>query len=287
MRVTRTIAETRAAIADARRNGAVISFVPTMGALHRGHASLFETAKIDQSWCVASIFVNPTQFGPDEDFNRYPRDEANDLEICRRSDVDCVFLPHAGEMYPPLAATRVVVRGLTDHLCGPSRPGHFEGVATIVTKLFNIVTPDRAYFGEKDAQQLAIIRRLTLDLDLPIQIVGCATIREPDGLALSSRNRYLSDDERRRAPAIYRALQAAAAEIRAGLRDAARLEESLRKNLAAARPDRIDYSSVVDALTLQPPAGPIAGRVLIAVAIWLGKTRLIDNISVDPASAPA
>lgn len=281
MKIVRSIAEIRRLAAAARAAGRTIGFVPTMGALHAGHVALVEAARRDGCWTVVSIFVNPTQFAPNEDFSRYPRDEAGDLETCRAAGVDAVFLPTAEEVYPPVAATVVHVRGLGEHLCGPQRPGHFDGVATIVCKLFNMVQPDRAYFGMKDAQQLAIIRRMTSDLDLPIAIVGCPTVREADGLALSSRNRYLGDEERSRALSLYQALSTARSLVEQGERNAARIVARMSEIVAAAVPTRVDYISVVDAETLQPVT-EIRRPATAALAVRFGATRLIDNLTLDP-----
>ncbi|MGE3181360.1 MAG: pantoate--beta-alanine ligase [Phycisphaerae bacterium] len=281
MDLARSIPEVRRQIAAVRRNGARIGLVPTMGALHEGHLSLMETARSHSDYVVVSIFVNPTQFGPNEDLDKYPRDEQRDLELCRAVGAALVFLPTADDMYPPGAETVVHVKGLGDYLCGPARPGHFDGVATIVCKLFNIVQPDVALFGEKDAQQLAILRRMTIDLNLPVDIVGCPTVREPDGLARSSRNVYLTEEQRRRAPGIQNALQAARDEILAGQSATDKIESLLLGHLRAASPDKIDYAQVVDVQTLQP-VDKIVRPVLIAVAAWFGSTRLIDNLTVDP-----
>lgn len=285
MDVLRTIAETRQAVAAARRAGRRIGFVPTMGALHEGHLSLVRAARRDAAYVVVSIFVNPTQFGPHEDFARYPRDETGDLRRCFESGVDLVFAPSEGEMYAPDAATTVHVARLTEHLCGPRRPGHFDGVATVVAKLFHIVQPDVAFFGEKDAQQLAVIRRMVRDLNLPVQIVGCPTVREPDGLALSSRNAYLSPQERARAVCLYQALQEARTRILRGERDARAVAEAMRAVVQAAAPERIDYIELVDPQTMQP-VQRIEGPVLAALAVFIGRTRLIDNLTIDPRSGP-
>ncbi len=284
MQVVRTIREARAAVAEAKAAGRRVGFVPTMGFLHQGHLSLVAAARQDGCWIAVSIFVNPLQFGPSEDFERYPRDEARDLELLRQAGVDLVFVPTAAEMYPPNAVTRIHVERLTEHLCGPWRPGHFDGVATVVAKLFAIVPADRAYFGRKDAQQLAVIGRMVRDLDLPIEVVGCDTVREPDGLAMSSRNVYLSADERRRATALYRALCLARDQIGAGERDVSRVAAAMRRVIDAASPTQVDYVSVVDAEELQP-VERIDRRVLIAVAVRFGGTRLIDNVVVDPPPA--
>lgn len=285
MLVLREPSALRAAVAAARTAGRRIHFVPTMGALHAGHVSLVESALRPSApasvrpFVVVSIFVNPTQFGPNEDFARYPRDEPGDLAICREAGVEAVFLPTVADMYPAGAVTTVRVAKLTDTLCGPWRPGHFDGVATVVAKLFNLVQPDAAFFGEKDAQQLAVIRRMVRDLDFPIEIVGCPTVREPDGLALSSRNRYLSPDERTRALSLYAALRHAQQLVASGQRDAATIQRDMEAIIAAARPSQIDYVSIVDAETLQP-IERIATPALAAVAVRFGRTRLIDNVTL-------
>ena len=283
MQITHDIPSTRAAIAAARAAGRRIAFVPTMGYLHAGHLSLLAAARQDGSFVAASIFVNPTQFGPNEDYDRYPRDTAGDLRKCQEAGVELVFMPAVAEMYAPDAAITVHVAHLADTLCGPCRPGHFDGVATVVAKLFNIVQPDVAYFGQKDAQQLVIIRRLVRDLNFPIEIVGCPTVREPDGLAMSSRNALLSPDERRRAVVLYQALRAAEADIRGGLRDVAEILTSMQRIVATAQPTKVDYISIVDPDTLQP-VQQVSGPVLIALAVRIGSTRLIDNLLVDPAA---
>jgi pantoate--beta-alanine ligase len=284
MQIARTTAEIRAAVAAARRAGRTIGFVPTMGYLHRGHLSLIEAARRDDCWTVVSIFVNPTQFGPNEDFDRYPRDEARDLALCEKAGVELVFIPGVRAMYAADAVTTVHVAVLTDHLCGPHRPGHFDGVTTVVAKLFNIVQPDRAYFGRKDAQQLAVIERMVRDLDMPLVIVGCDTVREPDGLAMSSRNVHLAPEARQRAPVLSRALAAARAAIIAGERDARAIEREMSAMVAAASPTRVDYISIVDGDSLQP-VERIERGVLIALAVRFGEVRLIDNIRVDPPAA--
>jgi pantoate--beta-alanine ligase len=279
MNVTRDIPSTRAAIGAARHAGRRIGFVPTMGYLHAGHLSLVETARGDGTFVVASIFVNPTQFGPHEDFERYPRDTAGDLGKCKDAGVELVFMPAATDMYAPDAVTSVHVVGLTETLCGPCRPGHFDGVATIVAKLFNIVQPDVAYFGQKDAQQLAVIRRMVRDLDFPIEIIGCPIVREADGLAMSSRNALLSPDERQQALVLYRALCEAQARIAAGERNSAGLLSRMRQIVDTGRPTNVDYISLVDPETLQP-VSTIEQPVLAALAVRIGSTRLIDNLVV-------
>jgi pantoate--beta-alanine ligase len=283
MKVTRTIPETRAAVAEARSAGRRIGFVPTMGALHRGHLSLIEAARRDGTYTVVSIFVNPTQFGPSEDYHKYPRDEEGDLRICEQAGVDLVFIPTVEEMYRPDAVTKVHVAKLTDTLCGVSRPGHFDGVATICCKLFNIVQPDVAYFGRKDAQQLAVVRRMVRDLDIPVEIVGCPTVREESGLAVSTRNLYLTEAERRQAACLYRALCHARDRIQSGERTASKIVDSMRRIIEEAGPARIDYIRMVDPETMQP-VERISGPVLVALAVHIGQARLIDNITVDPTS---
>jgi pantoate--beta-alanine ligase len=289
MEIARGIPAVRAAVARARQAGRQIGFVPTMGALHRAHVSLMDTARQRGLFTVVSIFVNPTQFPPGEDFDHYPRDEAGDLEICRSAGVDLVFLPTVAQLYPSDAVTRVQVTSLTATLCGAFRPGHFDGVTTICAKLFNIVQPDAAFFGQKDAQQLAVIRRMVRDLDFPLEIVGCPTVREAHGLALSSRNRYLSSAERQQATALARALQTGADRIKAGERDSAAVQTAMRQVLGDAGINRIDYVEVVDPDTMQPV--PRADQpVLLALAAHVGPARLIDNLLVssgDPAAAPA
>lgn len=282
MQVLRTIDDVRRAAQAARERGRRVACVPTMGALHAGHLSLLEAARRPDAFVVVTIFVNPTQFGPNEDFAAYPRDEAGDLRKCEAGGADAVFIPAAGEMYAPGTATTVRVAGLTETLCGPWRPGHFDGVATVVCKLLNIVRPDTAYFGQKDAQQLAVIRRMVCDLNLPVEIVGCETVREPDGLALSSRNAYLTAEQRRQATCLYRALCEARARIEAGERSPRVVTEAARAVIEAAGPTGIDYVELVDPETMQP-VERIEPPVLVALAVRIGRTRLIDNMRVDRA----
>jgi len=278
MEVVRTIPGTRAAIDALRRQALSVGCVPTMGALHEGHLSLVRRARSECDRVALSIFVNPTQFAPGEDLAKYPRPEARDLELAEREGVDLAFVPSAEEMYPPGSATTIRVSGLTDGMCGPFRPGHFEGVATVVAKLLNLLTPDRAYFGEKDFQQLQVIRRMATDLNLPVEIVGCPTVREPDGLAISSRNAYLSSDERRAAPALYRALQVGAEVIARGGRGG-QAEETVRAALAAEPRFQVQYVEArrPDTLKRDDLPGP---PMVIAAAVYLGATRLIDNVIV-------
>jgi len=275
--VIRTIVEVRAAVAGTRARGLTIGLVPTMGALHAGHGALVERAKAENGYVVVTIFVNPIQFDRGEDFEKYPRSLETDLKFCDSFGVDAVFAPDAAEMYPERLLTAVDVAEVSSGLEGEFRPGHFRGVATVVAKLFNIVPADRAYFGEKDAQQLAVIRKMVVDLNFPVTIVPVATVRESDGLALSSRNRRLSDEDRRVAPALYRSLQGAQAIIQAGCQDSA----TVKKAAQSMPPEmRVEYFEVVDPLTMRA-VSRIESRVLIAAAVWLGGVRLIDNIQAD------
>jgi pantoate--beta-alanine ligase len=264
-----------------RRHPRPLALIPTMGALHAGHERLIEAARREAATVVVSVFVNPTQFNQREDFERYPRALDDDVAVCRRLGVDAVFAPPDAEMYPGPRFTAVEVSRITDHLCGAFRPGHFSGVATVVAKLFNIVRPDRAYFGEKDAQQLAVIRRMVRDLDVPVQIVGVPTVREADGLALSSRNRLLSPAERRTALALPRALREAEALIRGGMLDPDEVKRAAGRHLEGLAGARLEYLEVVDPVELQP-VGRIEGPVLVAAALWVGGTRLIDNVLALP-----
>lgn len=277
--VLTTIEQTRAAVTAARRGGRAIGLVPTMGALHEGHASLVRAAQAGTEFVVVSIFVNPTQFAPTEDLAKYPRTFDADRDLCGRNGADAIFVPTPDEMYPHGFRTYVEVHNWQNVLCGVTRPTHFRGVCTVVSKLFNIVLPDVAYFGQKDAQQALIVKRLVRDLNVPVRVEVCPTVREPDGLAMSSRNRYLSADERTAAPALYRALGLARDHFRAGERNPAALERLIAGELAKVPGLRLDYARVVSADTLEP-ADPLAGEVLIAVAAFLGTTRLIDNVLV-------
>jgi pantoate--beta-alanine ligase len=278
--VTGNIAAVREAVAQVRRASGSIGLVPTMGALHAGHASLIRAARAETSFVVVSIFVNPTQFGPAEDLSRYPRPLAEDLQLCAREDVDLVFHPDAAVLYPPRFRTFVEVHELQDLLCGKSRPGHFRGVATIVLKLFNIVQPDVAYFGQKDGQQARIIQQLVRDLDVPVRLRICPIVREPDGLAQSSRNQYLDPNQRRHAPALYAALEEARRLVESGERDAAAVQRVLADRIQETPGAVLDYAAVVDAETLQP-VDRLAGAVLLAVAAKFGPTRLIDNLKLQ------
>jgi pantoate--beta-alanine ligase len=264
----------------ARRNGAV-GFVPTMGALHRGHARLIDRAREECRHVVVSIFVNPLQFDRKEDLERYPRAFEEDLMLCAERGVDVVFAPAVEEMYPePLACTIEVAR-LADHLCGRFRPGHFGGVATVVLKLLDLVQPDRAYFGEKDAQQLAIVRRLVKDFNVPVTIVGVPTLREPDGLAISSRNLRLDRDERRLAVVLYQALSEACRQVASGVREAAAITSAAAAVVPRHDKLRLEYLEVVDPEEMQPVRS-VSGPVCVAGALWVGSTRLIDNLLCTP-----
>ena len=254
-----------------------LGFVPTMGYLHEGHLALVRCARRENPAVAVSIFVNPTQFGPDEDLDRYPRDLERDLRLLEAEGVDLVWTPTPEVMYPPGYQTWVEVTDLTRPLEGAHRPGHFRGVTTVVTKLFTAVQPRRAYFGQKDAQQARVILQMTRDLNLPVEIVVCPTVREPDGLALSSRNTYLTPEQRRAATVLYRALQAARAEYDAGRRDAEHLRQTMRTVLDAEPLARTQYVSCADPDTLQELHGPV-DKALLSLAVFVGQTRLIDNL---------
>ena len=275
-----TIAALRARRRDFR-NGGTVALVPTMGALHAGHARLIEEARRECDHVVVSLFVNPLQFDRDDDLRRYPRSLENDLDLCRQNNVDLVFGPGVDEMYPQQPCVTVAVGRLADHLCGRHRPGHFQGVATVVLKLCEIVQPDRAYFGEKDAQQLAIIRRMVRDFDMPITVVGVPTVRESDGLALSSRNRQLTETERQSAPVLYRALSEAERQIASGVTDAAIVTMAARAVVPNNPELRLEYLEAVDPDNMQP-VQQILGPVRVAGALWVGGTRLIDNLLCTP-----
>jgi len=277
--VVNTIAEVRAAVAAARRAGKTVGFVPTMGALHEGHAALVKAAAATSGFVVVSIFVNPTQFGPKEDFAKYPRTLDADQKLCSEAGAHLIFAPSGAVMYPERSVTFVEVKELDEELCGPLRPRHFRGVCTVVLKLFNIVQPDVSHFGAKDAQQARIIRQMVRDLNVPVEVRVEPTVREADGLAMSSRNRYLSPVERAAAPAIYRALQSAKARALAGEIDVARLESALHADLATIPGSRVEYARILDADSLQP-LSRLDRPVIAAVAVFLGTTRLIDNLVI-------
>jgi len=280
LQILETIAATRAAVRE-RRAHAPVGLVPTMGALHAGHQSLIRRARQECGVVVVSIFVNPIQFDRPDDLERYPRSLDADVEMCRREGVDLVFAPSVAEMYPRPLEMRVDVGRLADHLCGRFRPGHFSGVATVVLKLFEIVQPDVAYFGEKDAQQLAVVRRLVTDFNVPVNIVGVPTVREPDGLALSSRNLRLSAEERRLAPCLYAALRHVEARIAAGATEAREIVRDAATLIPADDRLRLEYLELVDPEDFQPVAS-VKGPVVAAGALWVGQTRLIDNIRCAP-----
>src|SRR5215475_5438320 len=278
MQVLRTIAELSRWRAVATPS---VGFVPTMGYLHEGHLSLVRRARAENGSVVVSIFVNPTQFGPHEDFQRYPRDLNRDFGLLDTEQVDAVFTPEVDEMYPTGASTMVEVESLSSILEGASRPGHFRGVATIVCKLFYMVQPDRAYFGEKDYQQLQVIQRMVHDLRMPVMVVGCPTIRKPDGLAMSSRNVYLGPAERQAAVVLSQALSQAERLFKDGVRDGSRLQAEVQHMLDKEPLIRTDYVAVVHPHTLQPVAALTAEGAVICLAVWIGHTRLIDNIHIS------
>ncbi len=280
MRLVKKIKTMQRLVRELHRKGKTIGFVPTMGCLHKGHLSLAQQAKKDADVVVMSIYVNPLQFGPREDFRRYPRDLPRDMKLARGAGVDIIFVPQDGEMYSQDYATCVDVERLTDGLCGRFRPGHFRGVTTVVTKLFNIVRPDIAYFGQKDAQQARVIEKMAEDLNTGIKIKTLPIVRESDGLAMSSRNIYLDKRERRDALCLYEALKTAQILVREGKRSAEKIVSEMKKNIAERKGPRIEYIEIVDARTLEP-VKKIKGKVLIALAVWMGKTRLIDNMILN------
>lgn len=266
---------------QARAQSRILGLVPTMGALHAGHSSLIQRAKQDCSPVIASLFVNPKQFGPNEDFAKYPRAFESDSEKLKQAGVDALFTPEAAEIYPKDFSTYVHVDGLSERLEGRSRPGHFRGVATVVMKLLQIVQPNFAYFGRKDAQQARVIVQMTRDLNLDSEIVVCPIVREADGLALSSRNVYLNPEERRAAAVLYRALGAARNELAAGVRDTLQLQAVLKRTLSAEPLAAVDYAEVVDADSFEPVVR-VARSCYVVLAVFIGKTRLIDNMYVEP-----
>lgn len=280
MKSVETIQEVRAQIKEWKQQGLSIGFVPTMGYLHEGHQSLIAKAVSENDRVVVSIFVNPMQFGPQEDLATYPRDFAHDTKLCEETGAHLIFHPTPEEMYLPDFCSFVDMNGLTKGLCGKTRPIHFRGVCTVVTKLFNIVTPARAYFGEKDAQQLAVIKQMVSDLNMPLEIIGCPIIREADGLAKSSRNTYLSKEERSAALVLNRSLVAAKANLEVGERNTAKLKELIRSILEEEPLARVDYVEVVDAMNLES-VETIDKSVLVAIAVYIGKTRLIDNFTYN------
>ena len=286
MKIVETIAEVREQVKQWKKEGLTVALVPTMGYLHEGHRSLMERARKENDRVVVSVFVNPTQFGPNEDLASYPRDLEHDAALCDSVGVDLIFHPTPEEMYPKGFCSFVDMDVLTKELCGLSRPVHFRGVCTVVSKLFHIVTPDRAYFGEKDAQQLAVIKRMVLDLNLDIEIVGCPIVREADGLAKSSRNTYLSPEERKAALVLSRSIFAGKKLAESGETDAHKLVQAMTDIISAEPLARIDYVKVVDLLTMQQ-IDKLDRPFLAAIAVYIGKTRLIDNLMVQAGGAGA
>lgn len=278
MEIATTVEEVRRTVKAWKAQGLSVGLVPTMGYLHEGHQSLVKRAVEENDRVVVSIFVNPIQFGPNEDFAQYPRDLEKDAALCERTGAALIFHPEAEEMYAPDFCTYVDMEHLTENLCGARRPGHFRGVCTVVSKLFHIVAPDRAYFGEKDAQQLAVIRRMVRDLNFDLEIVGCPIIREADGLAKSSRNTYLNPTERRAALVLHRALTAGQSMMERGERNVAAVLDAIRDELEEEVLAQVDYIKIVDALTMEDVT-EIQGDVLVALAVYIGKTRLIDNFT--------
>jgi pantoate--beta-alanine ligase len=284
METIRTVAWMKESARLSRAENKIVGLVPTMGALHAGHMALVERAKRDCTQVVTSIFVNPTQFGPKEDLAKYPRTFESDATKLESAGVDAIFAPQPADIYPPNFRTYVNVEGLSDRLEGRSRPGHFRGVATVVLKLFEIVQPTYAYFGRKDAQQVRIITQMARDLNLNVEIVICPIVREPDGLALSSRNVYLNPDERKAALVLHRALTAARDELASGTRDALSIQSTIQKTFAAEPLATLDYAELVDADTFEPVTR-VSRPCYILLAVHIGKTRLIDNLYLEPSSA--
>lgn len=278
--LVRTIADLRAELEPRRAQGETVGFVPTMGYLHDGHGSLIRAAREHHDVVLTSIFVNPLQFAPNEDLDAYPRDLTGDTALADANGCDLVFAPATAEMYPEAILTTVSVRDVSAPLEGRTRPTHFDGVATVVAKLFAIVGPCSAYFGEKDFQQLAVVRRMVADLSIPVEVVGCPTVREVDGLAMSSRNKYLSDEERAAAPVVHRSLLAGRAAIEAGATDPAVVRAAMAEVLAAEPLAELDYAEVVDAATFQVP-DPLSGTLRLLVAARFGGARLIDNVAAS------
>jgi len=279
--IIRTIAWMKEQARQARAENRIIGLVPTMGALHRGHLALMERARRECSTVVASIFVNPKQFGPAEDFSKYPRTFDSDREMLEQAGVDFLFAPEASEIYPQGFSSYVQVDGLSERLEGRSRPGHFRGVATVVMKLLQIVQPNFAYFGRKDAQQSRIIAQMVRDLNLDSEIVVCPIVREPDGLAISSRNAYLNAEERKAATVLHRALDEAKNEMAAGVRDSLQLQTTLRRKLDCERLATVDYAEIVDSESFEPVVR-VSKPSYIVLAVLIGKTRLIDNLYIEP-----
>lgn len=285
LKVETTIANSRAMVKQWKAEGLSVGFVPTMGYLHEGHGSLLREARKHHDKVVASIFVNPTQFGPNEDLESYPRDFEADKALCQAESVDLIFAPTPEEMYPVPSVTTVSIAGITKGLCGASRPTHFDGVALVVSKLFHIIPADAAYFGEKDAQQLAVIKRMVADLNIDMKIVGCPIIREPDGLAKSSRNSYLSAPQRQAALILSQALAELKSAMTAGETTVSVLQQLLSDKIATEPLATLDYGEIVDAQTLEP-VEKITDPVLVALAVKIGNTRLIDNFTFEGEKQP-
>ena len=279
MKIVETVKEVREQVKEWKKQGLTVGFVPTMGYLHEGHKSLMDAARKDNDKVVVSIFVNPMQFGPTEDLATYPRDLDHDAALCESAGVDLIFHPEAEEMYEKDFCSFVDMTGLTEGLCGKTRPIHFRGVCTVVNKFFNIVTPDRAYFGQKDGQQLAVIKRMVRDLNMDIEIVGCPIVREEDGLAKSSRNTYLSPEERKAALILSKTV-ALGKELAKTEKDANKVVEAMKKNIETEPLAKIDYVEAVDALSMAP-VEKLEGTCMLAMAVYIGKTRLIDNTLIN------
>ena len=279
MKIVGTVKEVREQVKEWKKQGLSVGFVPTMGYLHEGHKSLMDAARKDNDKVVVSIFVNPMQFGPTEDLATYPRDLEHDTALCEDAGVDLIFHPEPEEMYEKDFCSFVDMTGLTEGLCGKTRPIHFRGVCTVVNKFFNIVTPDRAYFGQKDGQQLAVIKRMVRDLNMDIEIVGCPIVREEDGLAKSSRNTYLSEEERKAALILSKTV-ALGKELAKTEKDADKVVEAMKKNIETEPLAKIDYVEAVDALSMAP-VKTLEGTCMLAMAVYIGKTRLIDNTLIN------
>lgn len=279
MKIVGTVKEVREQVKEWKKQGLIVGFVPTMGYLHEGHKSLMDAARKGNDKVVVSIFVNPMQFGPTEDLATYPRDLDHDAALCESAGVDLIFHPEAEEMYEKDFCSFVDMTGLTEGLCGKTRPIHFRGVCTVVNKLFNIVTPDHAYFGQKDGQQLAVIKRMVRDLNMDIEIVGCPIVREEDGLAKSSRNTYLSSEERKAALILSKTV-ALGKELAKTEKDANKVVEAMKKNIETEPLAKIDYVEAVDALSMAP-VEKLEGTCMLAMAVYIGKTRLIDNTLIN------
>jgi len=278
--LVKEIKELRSLIKSWKREGLSVGFVPTMGALHEGHESLIKKAVEENDKVVVSIFVNPTQFGPNEDYDSYPRNIDKDLDVCLNAGASVIFNPEPSEMYFDNKSTSVSVSNLTSVLCGAKRPGHFDGVCLVVSKLLNIVTPDKAYFGQKDAQQVAVLRRMVRDLNIDVEIIGCPIIREEDGLAKSSRNTYLSKEERKAALVLSRSLEIAKEALNSNERNANKLKEIIKEEISKEPLAKIDYVEIVDSDSLEN-VETIENSVLIPIAVYIGKTRLIDNFTFE------